>query len=133
MKDPLVKKFIPLIVVFVLINLLLLIFKGPLAQSGFMVNFIFVANVVLFVLSAVGFFIQTKGVTSTNIHAFIRGIYSSLLMKMFVIVIAIFIYIYVSGGEVNKPALFVSMAIYLLYTFLEVTQLIKIARNKPNA
>lgn len=132
MKNPLVKKFIPIIVLFVVINLLLLIFKNALSAKGFQLNFVFVANVILFLLSSFGFFIQTKGANSSNINAFIRGIYSSLLMKMFVIVAAIFIYIFVTGGEVNKPALFASMAIYLLYTSIEVVQLMKIARRKPN-
>jgi hypothetical protein len=132
MNNPLVKKFIPIIVLFVVINLLLLIFKDGLNARGMQLNFVFVANVILFLLSSFGFFIQTKSANSTNINAFIRGIYSSLLMKMFVIVAAIFIYIFVTGGEVNKAAIFASMAIYLLYTSIEVVQLMKIARKKPN-
>ncbi len=132
MKDSLVKKFVPVIVLFVLINLFLLVSKGFLAKNGFQLNFIFVANVILFLLSAFAFFVQTKGTASANINAFIRGIYSSLLMKMFVIVGAVLIYVFVTGGNVNKPALFVSMTIYLLYTSVEVIQLMKIARKKPN-
>ena len=132
MNNPLVKKFIPIIVLFVVINLLLLIFKDGLNARGMQINFVFVANAILFLLSSFGFFIQTKSANSTNINAFIRGVYSSLLMKMFVIVAAIFIYIFVTGGEVNKAAIFASMAIYLLYTSIEVVQLMKIARKKPN-
>jgi hypothetical protein len=132
MNNPLVKKFIPIMVLFVVINLLLLIFKDGLNARGMQINFVFVANAILFLLSSFGFFIQTKSATSTNINAFIRGLYSSLLMKMFVIVAAIFIYIFVTGGEVNKAAIFASMAIYLLYTSIEVVQLMKIARKKPN-
>ncbi|HXS58278.1 MAG TPA: hypothetical protein VN726_19240 [Hanamia sp.] len=132
MNNPLVKKFIPIIILFVVINLLLLIFKESLIEKGFQLNFVFVANLILFLLSSFGFFIQTKSANSSNINAFIRGVYSSLLMKMFVIVAAIFIYIFVTGGEVNKAAIFASMAIYLLYTSIEVVQLMKIARKKPN-
>lgn len=133
MKNSLLKKFIPVITLFILINLLVLIFKDLLISNGFEINFLLGANVVLFLLSSFGFFIQTKGVNSANINAFIRGIYSSILLKMFVIVAAIFIYIYVTGGQVNKPALFTSMTIYLIYTSIEVIQLMKIARRKPNA
>ena len=133
MKNPLFNKFIPVLAFFIMISLLTLVFKKWLIQNGFEVGFLFGANVVLFLLSSFGFFIQTKGVNSTNVNAFIRGIYSSLLMKMFVIVAAIFIYIYITGGKVNKPALFASMAIYLVYTSIEVTQLMKIARRKPDA
>lgn len=127
------KKFTPLILLFVVINILILIFAGSLIASGFNLGFLLGANVVLFVLSCLGFIIQTKGVRSTNIHAFIRGVYSSLLLKMFVIVAAIVIYILVMGGKANKASLFTSMAIYLVYTSIEVIQLMKIARNKTDA
>jgi hypothetical protein len=129
----LVKKFFPVILFFVLINILILIFANSLIDAGFNLGFLLAANVVLFVLSWFGFFIQTKGVRSTNIHAFIRGVYSSLLLKMFVIVAAILVYILVIGGTVNKASLFTSMAIYLVYTSIEVIQLMKIARKKTDA
>jgi len=66
-------------------------------------------------------------------YAFIRGVYSSILMKIFVVVAAILIYIFVTGGKVSKASLFTSMAFYLLYTSIEVIQLMKIVRKKPNA
>jgi hypothetical protein len=133
MKNQYLKKVLPLILFFVVVNLALLVFRRFLFQNDFNINFIFVANLVLCGLSFFGIFIQTRGVRSSNIHAFIRGVYSSLLMKMFVIIAAVFIYIFVTGGKVNKPALFASMAIYLVYTFLEVSQLMKIARKKSDA
>jgi len=133
MKNPFIKKFIPVIALFVFINVLILIFKTFLIQNGFGINFLLGANMVLFLLSFFGFFIQTKGVHSSNLNAFIRGVYSSILMKMFVIMAAILIYILVKGGEVNKPSVLTSMAFYLIYTSIEVIQLMKIARRNPNA
>jgi hypothetical protein len=133
MKNPILKKFIPVIALFIFINLLILILKRVLIESGFEINFLLIANGLLFLLSLFGFLVQSKGVNSSNVNAFIRGIYSSLLMKMFVIVAAIFIYIFVAGGNVNKPSLFASMVFYLLYTSIEVIQLMKLARRKTNA
>jgi len=43
------------------------------------------------------------------------------------------IYLFISGGKVNKPSLLTAMALYILYTFIEVKQLLKISRRKPNA
>ena len=133
MSQPIIKKFIPVIALFAIISGLILIFKPILVQYGFEINFLLVANLVLFLLSSFGFYVQTKGVHVKNINAFIRGVYSSLLMKMFVIVAAVFIYIFITGGKVNKPSLFASMAFYLIYTSIEVIQLMKIVRKKPNA
>jgi hypothetical protein len=133
MLQSLVKKFIPVIGLFLLINLIVFIFFNSLKECGFNVAFLIVANIILFLLTFFGFYIQTRGVRSTNINAFIRGIYSSLLLKMFVIVGAILVYIVALGGEVNKPSILTSLGIYLVYTFLEVVQLMKIARKNPDA
>jgi hypothetical protein len=132
MKNDLLKKLIPVMALFAFTSLLILIFKTFLIESGFEISFILIANAILFLLTLFGFFIQSKTVSSSNVNAFIRGIYSSLLLKMFVIIAAIFIYIYITGGKVNKPSLFTSMLLYLIYTFIEVVQLMKLARKKTN-
>jgi len=133
MNQPLFKKFVPVIGFFILINILIFIFIKALRIAGFNVSFLLAANAILFLLSSFGFAIQTKGVRSTNINAFVRGVYSSLLLKLFVIVAAILIYVLIMGGEVNKPSLFTAMGIYLIYTSIEVVQLMKLARKKPDA
>ncbi len=133
MIQSLIKKFIPVIGLFLLINFIVFIFGGSLEEYGFNIGFLLVANALLFILTFLGFYVQTKGVRSSNVNAFIRGIYSSLLLKMFVIVAAILIYILLMGGETNTPSILASMAIYLVYTFLEVIQLMKIARKNPDA
>ncbi len=133
MKRLLLKKFSPVLLVFILINILVFIFKKSLHSAGFNISFLLSANVILFLLSFFAFFIQRKGVASTNINAFIRGVYSSVLLKLFVVVIAIVIYILVMHGEVNIPSLFTAMVIYIIYTSIEVIQLMKLARKKPDA
>ena len=127
------KKYMPVIVLFVFINAMVFIFKSFLHLNGFEIRFLLIANAVLFILSISGFFIQMKGLKSVNINAFLRSVYSSLLLKMVIIMIAVIVYIFITGGKVNKPSLFTSMGIYILYTSIEVTQLMKIARGKPNA
>jgi hypothetical protein len=133
MKSVLIKKFSPVFLLFILINILVFIFKNSLLLFGFNISFLLSTNVILFLLSFFAFVIQRKGVSSTNINAFIRGVYSSVLLKLFVIIIAIVIYILVMHGEVNIPSLFTAMAIYIIYTSVEVIQLMKLARKKPDA
>ena len=127
------KKYVPVIVLFVFINAMVFIFKSFLQLNGFEIRFLLIANAILLILSLSGFLIQLKGLKSSNVNAFIRSVYSSLLLKMVIIMIAIFAYMFITSGKVNKPSLFTSMGIYLLYTSIEVTQLMKIARRKPNA
>lgn len=127
------KYYMPVIVLFVFINSMVFIFKSFLQLNGFEIGFLLIANAILLILSLSGFFIQLKGLKSTNVNAFIRGVYSSLLLKMVIIMVATFAYMFITSGKVNEPSLFTSMGMYLLYTSIEVTQLMKIARRKPDA
>ena len=110
------RRFFPVIVLFIIINVLFLVFKNPLESADYSVNFILIANVLLFFLTWLVFFILGRDATASNVHRFMRGIYSSFLLKMFVIVGALSIFIVSTGSEVNKPAILISMGLYILYT-----------------
>jgi hypothetical protein len=127
------RKYAPVIVLFVFINAMVFIFRSFLLQNGFGTTFLLIANAILCLLSLSGIFIQMKGLRSPNVNAFIRSIYSSLLLKMVIIMVAVIAYIFIADGKVNKPSLFTSMGLYLLYTTIEVIQLMKIAHRKPDA
>jgi hypothetical protein len=128
-----ISKFFPVIVLFVLINAIVFIFKSFLELHGFSTGFLLIANLLLFALSFFGLFIQMNALKSSNTNAFIRGVYSSLIMKIFIVIIALGLYLFITKGKINKPSLFTTMALYIFYTVLEVTQLMKISRRKPNA
>ena len=124
--------YLPLFIVFVVVFILVLVFKDYLISKDINTSFVLGANFVLFTLSVAGLFIQSKGAGSANLNAFLRGIYTSLLMKMFLIVGAIIIYITIMGGEVNKGAIFISMALYIVFTGIEVKQIMKLVRRKTD-
>jgi hypothetical protein len=126
------KKFIPLIMIFIFINAFIVIFNSFLWKHGFDDEFLLAANLLLFLLSVTGFFIQVKAIKSTNINAFLRGVYTSLILKIFIVMIVLGIYLFITGGKVNTPSLLTSMVLYLLYTTIEVKQLMKIYRTNPN-
>ena len=56
-----------------------------------------------------------------------------LSLKFFVVAIAAFIYIMVTKKNVNKPALFFCMGLYIVYTFFEVSSLLRVLKQKKNA
>lgn len=124
--------YLPLFIVFVVVFLLVVVFKNYLHSKDINTSFVLGANFVLLTLSVAGLYIQSKGAGSTNLNAFLRGIYTSLLMKMFLIVGAIIIYITIMGGEVNKGAIFISMALYIVFTGIEVKQIMKLVRRKTD-
>lgn len=125
------KKLIPLFVLFSLVTGLLATYKSALQKMGLHVNFVLGVNIILFVLATAALLLVSRRAAAESTHVFMRGVYSSFLLKMFVIVAALFIFITLFK-EVNKPAIFVSMGLYILYTGVEVFQLMKLVRNQKN-
>ncbi|MCO6497002.1 MAG: hypothetical protein J5I50_05005 [Chitinophagaceae bacterium] len=123
-------KLFPSTVLFVIVSVLLLTMRSKLEPAGYSVNLILIANVVLFLLTLFTFGIQTRNIHSTSGHAFMRGIYISVIVKMLFVMAALVVYILSADDGVNIKGLFVAMGLYLLYLGIEVYQLMKIARNQ---
>lgn len=127
------KLFLPVIVVFIILNALITIFKHFLINKGFDYEFLLIANLFFFILSIAGFFLQSRGLQSDNPNAFVRGVYSSILLKLFVCIIAVTIYAFLKAKSINMSAIFFSMGLYIIYTSIEVATLMKVAKGKTNA
>lgn len=127
------KIFLPIIFVFIALNSLLLIFKTFLESNGFDREFLIIANLLLFLLSIAALYLQRNAIQSNNPNVFVRRVYMAMLLKLFVCMIAFLLYAFMKTSKINKPALFTSMAIYILYTSFEVAGLMKAARKKKNA
>lgn len=127
------KIFLPIILVFVMLNGLIITFKTFLENNGFDRDFLIIANLLLFILSLTAFYLQQRAIQSNNPNAFVRGVYTAMIVKLFVCMIAVAVYAFMRKSNINKPALFTSMGIYILYTSFEVAGLMKVARKKKNA
>ena len=127
------RSFLPIGILFVLVGLIVITGKGLLNKWGVDLTVLVIGNLVLFLATSVSFAISYKGLKSANPHAFVRSVYGSVMIKFFVFAIAAFIYIQSAKAAVNKPALFVCMGLYLVYTFLEVSVLTKLLRKKADA
>ena len=71
-----------------------------------------------------------KGLNNPNPHAFVRSVYGSIMIKLFLCIIVALIYIAIYQKQLNKPALFTCMGLYLVYTFMEVSILMKMLKHK---
>lgn len=127
------KTIIPIICLFIILNGLIIILKAFLESNGFDVTFLMYANVFLFFISITGFLIQQKGLRSANPQTFVRGVYASMMFKMFITMTVVLIYVFIVRSKINKPSLFTAMGIYIVYTTIEVMALTKVARKKTNA
>lgn len=124
------KRLLPVVLVCVITALFTFLFGSRLRDAGFSTDFLHVANLLLFVLTAIAFLMQAHGATSQNNHALMRSILGSLMLKMFLIIIVLGIYLFFAGREINKPSLFTSMGLYIVYMVLEVKLLQNLVRSK---
>ena len=132
MTKRIVKSFLPIVVIFVILNGFFIAGKTMLARWGVDQEVVIIGNLLLFVISIVSFLLGLRGLKNPNPHAFVRSVYTSMMLKLFICIIAAFIYISMYRDNINKPALFTCMGLYLLYTFVEVSILTKLLKGKTN-
>ncbi len=127
------KTFLPILVVFVLVNIIPVVFSGFIAKVQIDQSVLIVGNLVLFAVTIVSFLLYRNAMIAGNTHGFIKNVYGGLFLKFFVCIIAAFIYIYNVREAVNKAGVFCLMFLYLVYTFLEISILMKNSKHKKNA
>jgi len=125
--------FMPVILVFIVLNGFFISAKNMLQRWGVDPDVAIIGNALLFVITLISFLLGQRGLNNPNPHAFIRSVYMSVMLKLFACIIAAFVYIAMYKSQLNKPALFICMALYLVYTFLEVASLTKLLKQKKNA
>lgn len=127
-----VKSFLPIVLIFIVLNGFFISGKNMLARWGVDQDVVIIGNLLLFIISVVSFLLGVRGLKNPNPHAFVRSVYTSMMLKLFICIIAAFIYISMYRDTINKPALFTCMGLYLLYTFVEVSILTKLLKGKTN-
>ena len=114
------KQIAPILFLFVLINTLLLFGNAYFTEPNFIkFKFIMVVNLMLFSLSIFNY-IRLKKMDDKNPHAMIRSVMVGTLLKMLIFAGAALAYATQTKIPVGIPTLLVSMALYLIYTWLEI-------------
>lgn len=127
------KLFRPAIIIFILFTGLFFAGSAGFQKWGVDRNVLLLGNLILFTVTFFSFLIAMKGLDSQNPYAFVRSMYGSIMIKLFIAIIAAFIYIMSFKKDVNKPALFICMGLYLVYTFAEVSILTKYLKKRSDA
>jgi len=126
------REFTPIVLLFVILNGLAVALRSRLTSWNIDQDVVIVGNLFLFAITFFSFLIAEKGLQNKNPHVFMRSIMGSIIFKMFLCIIAAFVYIAVYKKGLNKAGLFICMGLYLVYTFLEVSILTRLLRQKPN-
>jgi hypothetical protein len=127
------KTFWTPLILFLLIVTACVFLRNKSAEWGWDFDVIMAGTSIIFVASALSSWILQKSLGSSNPQAFVRAMYGSFMLKFFVLVLAAFVYIMIEKKQVNKPALFTCLGLYLVFTFLEVSAMTKLLKQKKNA
>ncbi len=126
------KSIIPLLIIFLIVAAIILVFRKTLQEYGFDWQLLSGSNLFIFLVTVLSMHLLNKGLNASNTHAFLRNAYSGILLKLFACAGAAFIYILVSGKNLNKSVLFVSMGLYLVYTFAEMAAIVNQSKQKKH-
>ena len=127
------RNFFPAIILFLVLNAGLLALVKRLEGWGLDYSVLVVGNLLVFGICLLSYWMAVRGLTTKNSHAFFRWVYGSVMIKLFLLAGVAFIYIMMNKKNVNKPALFFCMGLYIIYTFIEVSGLMKVNKQKTNA
>ena len=125
--------FFPAIMIFLILNSVFLVMMKKLEAWGVDYSVLVIGNLLVFAISFLSYWMAVRGLTTKNNHAFFRWVYGSVMLKLFLLAGVAFAYIMMNKKEVNKPALFFCMGLYIVYTFIEVSALMKVNKQKTNA
>jgi hypothetical protein len=126
------KAFLPIEFIFIIVIIIIVAGNKLFQQWNVDTSVIAGSNFILFLITVISFLLAKRGLNHTNPNVFFRAVYSGIMLKLFACIIVAFIYISMNRTHINKAALFISMGLYLVYTFVEVSVLMKLLKQKTN-
>ena len=124
------KSVLPLFITFLVLTAI--IFGANIFFAGKDIDYIIVmgSNCLFFLISLFVFRMQFLAMYHKNPQVFIRSVMGGMLIKVFGCLIAVVAYYFISGPAFNKPAVYVSMVIYIVYLVVEVKTIMKLNKTK---
>ena len=130
---PAFRAFRPILIAFILFNGLFLATRSLLTRWSVNQEVMILGSIILFAATAISFYFYSKSLQNNNAHAFSRMITLGMFIKLLLCLGASFIYIMLAGKEVNLGGVIGCMILYMIYTFIEVSALMKLSKRNKNA
>lgn len=127
------RPFLPILIFFLVVTVIA--YAASEILTGWKINpyVVLGGNLILLLATSVSWFFYTRSLKNNRPAVFMRHIYSGMMIKMFICLIAALIYILRMKKEVNLGAILVLMFLYFVYTYLEVSNLMKISKKNANS
>ena len=132
MKNQNQKLYLPILGLFVALSSLYLLGQNWLTKYGLSFNVLMAGNLILFLVTITSLYFHIKGFLHKNIQVFFRSVYGALMIKMLICAAAVVIYALIAKPNINKPALYVCMALYFVYSFMEVRMVFRLLKQKQD-
>lgn len=111
--------------VFTILSALFILGKYFLIQWDFKPLFLIIVNIMLFLMSLLAHF-RLKNIDQQSPQTMVRNVMMGTILKLFVFAGAALIYAtQKKAAPVGIPTLLVSMAMYIIYTYIEIKPLLK--------
>jgi len=121
---------LPLVIAFILLNIVLISAYLLYPGAGLDYLMLIIANAVFFLTSAMVFNMQRKAMANSNPQVFIRKVMVGVMLKMGVCLAFIMGYVFLTRPAFNRPAIYLSLVIYLVYLITEVSVVMKMNKRK---
>lgn len=126
-----IKKVFPLIVTFLVLTVVAFAAKLFLSgRGGIDYSVLIGANCLFFLVSLLVFRLQYNAMHNSNPNVFVRSVMSGMIIKVFACIGAVIAYYFLSGKNFNKPAVYLSMIIYIIFLTVEVRTIMKLNKKK---
>jgi hypothetical protein len=123
------RAFVPILIIFVVTTLIFILVPTLDFLWNMDKRVMIAGNGILFVATLISFYLFTRSLAHNNVHAFLRMIYGGMFAKMLICLFAALIYIMIAKKDVSKGAIFGCMFLYFVYTFVEISIIMKLSRK----
>jgi hypothetical protein len=124
------KTVLPLIIAFFVLTITIFAAAFLFNEKRIDYTMILAGNCLFFLISLFVFRMQYLAMYNKNPAVFIRSVMGGMLIKVITCVIAVVAYYFISGTAFNKPAVYASMIIYIIYLVVEVRTIMKLNKIK---
>lgn len=124
------KTVLPLLFTFFILTVLIVAAVFLYNQKGVDYMVVMGGNCLFFLISLFVFKMQYRAMQNSNPNVFIRSVMGGMIIKVFGCMIALIAYYFISGTAFNKPAVYASMVIYIIYLVVEVKTIMKLNKTK---
>lgn len=119
----------PILILFVMVNLVGMSFYSNLSKSGLDTDILLVGNLFLFIITIFSYWMLLRGLKAKSTTAFLSSIYGSFIIKLAISGLLTVAYAKLKEANMNTPAIFSSLFLYLIYSFFEVKGLLAMIRK----